>query len=134
MNTPKNLKLKHQPSAVPQVLLWLIAGLVITALLALHLHLLILSFFIAGVLLQCFWQLHVFRVDAKLVLVFEGEQWRLAHESQSLALAAPPRLLFKSEYLLLLAFKTTDCRRWRKIYLSSDNCSQADYRAVCRLL
>lgn len=74
--------------------------------------------------------------DAALTLDFDGENWlyQSGENKELLVFSTAPLILFKSEFLLVLGFKTAGSFRRRKIYLAADNCPQESYRAVCRLL
>lgn len=135
LSLPKPLKLNCPLSVVPQILLWLLALLTITMLIALQLPLIILIFLILVTILLCFWQLQLLRVDAQKTLLFDGDNWFVSTEgSENQLLNAKPKMLFNNEYLLVVSFKMRADKRRRKIYLAMDNCTQAEFRAVCRLL
>ena len=90
------------------------------------------------------WQWRLMLRDGCAVLQFDGEQWwQLASDSEQgvdwVPRSVAVRLLFKSNFLLVLGFRdaTRPCgyfTRWRRLYLTRDNCPQSLLRAVCRAI
>lgn len=117
------------------MLLWLFAIVAILALIVLPLPLAVIIFFAAVIILLCLMQMHFLRLDAKEILLFDGDNWFVGlgeYDKEPLSMA--PKMLFKSECLLVIGFQVKAAKRHSKIYLTKDNCTQEVFRAVCRLL
>jgi hypothetical protein len=66
------------------------------------------------------------------VLDFDGENWCIHEKHQTVMVDLLPES-FVSRYFLLLVFKAKTENKWFRYYFSGKNCTQADFRALCRL-
>lgn len=135
MYTPKHLKIDFHLSVWPPRLLLAVCGFILAVIASLSFAFVWKLLFSIAVLALLLWQLRVIKNDAAYKLLFDGSQWFYQETDDDDRLAIDqPHLLFKSHFLLVLAFREPSNRRLRRIYLAHDNCPDSTFRAVCRLI
>ena len=133
MPTPNSLNLDYRLSY------WPVLGLVLVLLVSL---ILLVSFYIeplwrfgllCALLMVFYWQLRRICHDAVDGICFDGRQWQLRRKGESLAFELGKETLV-SPYLVVLVGRIHDEKIRRRWYFARDNCSEAEFRQLCRLL
>lgn len=128
----KNLKIEYRPSYIAYFIAFILFFITSAALYFLNIPLLIKLVLFALVPVLIIWNMNLF-YRYSCVLSFDGEHWHVHDQHQNMIVHLQDAS-FVSRYFMILVFSGQAQNRTFRFYFSRDNCSSADYRALCRLL
>ncbi len=127
----KHLRINYCSSYSPYWFSLILLFVISASLWLLNIHILLLWVFLALFPMLILSNLgHLYRYPC--VIDYDGEFWHIHEQKQSITVDLLPESLV-TRYFLVLVFKAQGRNKQFRYYFSKDNCSPADFRALCRL-